>query len=439
MHIIASNGRFLTAESGGGLNGDPARGPARNDALVADRTAADLARFGDAWQQFTIVHNPDGTVALQIGPWFVTAERGGGSYVSTDRDVNEAWQRFAAIEIGDGIAFRCSDGTHYLRVRTDLARPVVDASGTANMGAAITFTTDVPPIAALRADGVTLRNASGSRVSLCGYDMFTALRIEIDDPSGARLQPLLEESRIYGFRLWRVFGQASRTENGYYDLRPTEPGYYEALGRLGQRLTANGIYLLHTCYADNQVIKSGPDHWTRTADALRPYQEGVFLSGGNEWQKNGFDPASLPNPHLKWWSRGSGVGDAKPATPNGATFVEFHPRRDYPKALDDTVASATFIQYTYGFNQPLIIDEPPRMGDDGSADIYADPDICWQFARHYSTQCAGAVFHARPGQTGVLIPPGSATAQCAQMWVAAFDGVATPDGRAIVNSGRVLR
>src|SRR6476646_1412798 len=52
MHIIASNGRFLTAESGGGLNGDPARGPARNDALVADRTAADLARFGDAWQQF---------------------------------------------------------------------------------------------------------------------------------------------------------------------------------------------------------------------------------------------------------------------------------------------------------------------------------------------------------------------------------------------------
>ena len=90
MHIIASNGRYLTAESGGGLNGDPARGPARDDALIADRTAEDLAALGDAWQQFTIVDNPDGTVALQIGPWFVTAERGGGKYVSTDRDVNEA-------------------------------------------------------------------------------------------------------------------------------------------------------------------------------------------------------------------------------------------------------------------------------------------------------------------------------------------------------------
>src|SRR3954452_20052579 len=142
MHIIASDGRYLTRESGGGLNGDPARGPARADALVADRTAEDLAALGDAWQQFTIVDNPDGTVALQIGSWYVTAERGGGTYVSTDRDVNGAWQRFAAIETGDGIAFRCSDGTHYLRVRTDLGRPVVDASGTANMGAAIAFTTD---------------------------------------------------------------------------------------------------------------------------------------------------------------------------------------------------------------------------------------------------------------------------------------------------------
>src|SRR6476659_9002268 len=145
MRFIASNGRYLTAESGGGLNGDPARGPARPDALIADRTAADLAALGDSWQQFTIVDNPDGTVALRIGPWYVTAERGGGSYISTDRDVNEAWQRFAAIETGDGIAFRCIDGTHYLRVRTDLARPVVDASGTADTGAAIVFTTDTPP------------------------------------------------------------------------------------------------------------------------------------------------------------------------------------------------------------------------------------------------------------------------------------------------------
>jgi hypothetical protein len=63
------------------------------------------------------------------------------------------------------------------------------------------------------------------------------------------------------------------------------------------------------------------------------------------------------------------------------------------------------------------------MGEDGSAEVYANPTICWQFARHYASQCAGAVFHARPGQKGVLMTPGSTTAQCAQMWVAAWEGV----------------
>src|SRR5437763_1719127 len=77
----------------------------------------DAARFGDAWQAFTLVRNDDGTVSLQIGPWFVTAERGGGSFVSTDRTVNEAWQRFTLIDLGDGkSAFQCADGEHDLRL-----------------------------------------------------------------------------------------------------------------------------------------------------------------------------------------------------------------------------------------------------------------------------------------------------------------------------------
>lgn len=426
MLFITSTGHYLTAENGGGLNGDPDRGPARADALIANRTRADLDQYGDSWQQFTVVHNDDGTVALRIGSWYVTAERGGGSYVSTDRTVNEAWQRFTEIRLAnDAVAFRCVDGRHFLRV---LSSMIVDASGTADMDEAIAFLPDRPPqpdagVMALYADRVTLRNPSGDRVSLCGYDQFTALRMTMDHVD---LQPFLDESKALGFHLWRVFGQAAQSENGYYDLRPTEPGYYDALDRLAARLMDHGIYLLFTCYADNQVIKSGLEHWTRCADVLSRYQEAVFLSGGNEWQKNGFDPASLPAPNLKWWSRGSSLGDEAPPTPNGATFVEFHPRRDYPKALDDTVASATYIEHTFGFTQPLIIDEPPRMGEDGSGDVYADPAIVWQFARHYSSQCAGAVFHARPGQKGALIDPNSRTMQCALAWVDAWQGVVTP-------------
>ncbi|HMF96377.1 MAG TPA: hypothetical protein VKE96_18880 [Vicinamibacterales bacterium] len=267
-------------------------------------------------------------------------------------------------------------------------------------------------VVSLHAEGLNLCNDRGERVVLKGYDMFTALRMLLD---GKNLQSFLDESRSLGFNCWRVFGQGASTENHSFDLKPTESGYYDALARLVKLLNDNGIYLLFTCYADNQVIKSGLEQWTRSADVLRG--TGTFLSGGNEWSKNGFDPKSLPDPGLTFWSRGSDVGDAAPVKPYG-TFVEFHPRRDFPKALDDTVASQTFIQFDQRCDRPLIIDEPPRMGEDGSGPEYADPAICWQFARHYATGCAGAVFHARPGQTGFLLAERPLTLRCAQAWQA---------------------
>ena len=115
MRIRSDNGLWLTAELGGGINGDPARGPARPDALIADRTDDDVAQFGFAWQDFTLVTNDDHTVSLQIGKWFVTAEGGGGGAVSTDRDVNGPWQRFTMQTANGATQFLCSDGVHYLK------------------------------------------------------------------------------------------------------------------------------------------------------------------------------------------------------------------------------------------------------------------------------------------------------------------------------------
>src|SRR4051794_18324637 len=130
MRIRTDKGLWVTAELGGGINGDPARGDARPDALVADRTDADIAQFGTAWQDCTLVTNDDRTVSLQFGNWFVTAEGGGGGPVSTDRDVNGPWQRFTMQTTGGLTQFLCSDAAHFLKVRTDLPRPVVDATGT---------------------------------------------------------------------------------------------------------------------------------------------------------------------------------------------------------------------------------------------------------------------------------------------------------------------
>src|SRR5262249_30095063 len=129
MRIQTDKGLWVTVESGGGINGDPARGEARPDAVIADRTDADIAKFGTAWQAGRRITNDDGTVSLQFGRWLVTAERGGGGPISTDRDVNGPWQRFTMQTEKGTSQFRCSDGVHYLRVRTDLKRPFVDATG----------------------------------------------------------------------------------------------------------------------------------------------------------------------------------------------------------------------------------------------------------------------------------------------------------------------
>jgi hypothetical protein len=264
------------------------------------------------------------------------------------------------------------------------------------------------PMAVLRAKGVDFVDQSGARVVLNGTDQFMALRQILD---GMDITPFITESHDLGFNMWRVFGQGSIAQNGLLQLSPTEGGYYEALGKLIEVLNNKGIYLLFTVFVDNQDIHSDAGHWLRVADIVRG--KGVLLSGGNEWSKNGFDPRTLPDPAVAFWSRGSDVGDVAPVQPYGS-FAEFHPRRDLPAALMDTVASPTFIYGTNHLGNPLIIDEPPRMGANGSGAEYADPVMCWKFARHYSTECGGAVFHSRSGQSGVLMDP--TTRACAEAW-----------------------
>jgi hypothetical protein len=249
--------------------------------------------------------------------------------------------------------------------------------------------------------------ANGQRVVLKGTDQFLALRMMLD---GQDLTPLIQESQELGFDMWRVFATGSRAQNGSLELRPTEGGYYEAMGQLGATLHSAGIRLLLCAHVDNQDVKAPADHWGRCADALRPF--GALLSGGNEWSKNGFDPAALSVPSDILWSRGSDVEDRLPVAGVGS-FMEFHPRRLWPTIMLDSVASPVEI-YKHRPLVPLVIDEPARMGSEGSGAEYADPRNCWRFARHYATEAAGAVFHSRAGQRGQVMDP--QTRACAEAW-----------------------
>jgi hypothetical protein len=268
-----------------------------------------------------------------------------------------------------------------------------------------------PPVPHLEVRGQDFVDATGSRFVFNGVDAFCAFRQFLD---GVDLTPFFQESREFGFNLWRVFLMGSKAQNQVLDLNPSDARFFPHLRPFADLLNANGIVLLATVFVDAQDIMRDSaarrSHWTQVANSLRG--SATLLSGGNEYHKNGFDPGELSDPGMLW-SRGSDLGDAAPYRPYGS-FAEFHPRRDLPAALMDTVASPVFIHGTNGLTGPLLIDEPPKFGTNGSAPPYADPFTAYRFARHYATECGGACFHNFFSQRGQLMD--GPTRACADAW-----------------------
>ena len=251
--------------------------------------------------------------------------------------------------------------------------------------------------------GLDFVDEAGQRTVLCGCDAFLAYRQFLD---GVDLTPFFAESRELGFSLWRVFLMGSIAQNTVMDLRPSEPGYYDKLRPFADLLNANGITLLATVFVDAEDVMPQASerdrHWHAVADRLRG--PATILSGGNQYSKNGWNPSELSDPGMMW-SRGSDVSD-RVTQPHGAPVQEFHPRRDLPASIMDAVASAVFIyQSGTDWKRPLIISEPRKYTEDGEGDTSNDPNLAWEFARLYSTECAGAVFHSWSGQRGQLLGP----------------------------------
>ena len=272
---------------------------------------------------------------------------------------------------------------------------------------------DPPTKIHLEIRGIDFVDPDGNRVVLRGTDQFSAYRRYLD---GVDLTPLIEESKELGFNMWRVFMMGSARQNNILELVPSvTPGYYDHLGSFANFLNANGIILLAAVFVDAQDCMPNRDdqliHWGMVADRLRGTS--TLLSGGNEFSKNGFDPTVLPNPGM-FWSRGSDQGDRQPVKPYGS-FAEFHPRRDLPASLLDSVASPVTL-YGWGLNVPLIIDEPIGFAEgDKPGSRSADPRLAWRLARHYSTEAAGAVYHNDSGMR--CQPMSTRVLECAQEWV----------------------
>jgi hypothetical protein len=367
------------------------------NAFAADRTLA--VAFAPAGSKVEIHTNanPD--------TWAVAVDTNGDGYVTFQID-----DSLADSDIRITAAGYQSYVTHFhFRNAVENANLPKPLNQQVNVGQDIPALLPVaPPLPIYTIQGKDFVDGNGQRTVLLGIDAFNAFRLYL---SGANLDPLVAYSHTRGFNLWRVFMQGSAAQNGFLQLDPREAGYYEHVRPFVNYLNGQGIVLLAEAYVDNQDIRSGLDHWTRLANELRG--SSTILSGGNEYPKNGFDPGSLPDPGMVW-ARGSALGDQAPFRPT-AVVMQFHPRRDLPAAKMDTVASPVFIYGQGGYPQiPLLIDEPPRMGSNGSGPEYAAPRVCYEFARHYATETAGAVFHNAATMRGLV--PDAVTDACAVAW-----------------------
>lgn len=104
MSLKGSNGLYVTAEYGGGI--DP-----RRSSLIA--LYCNRQEIG-GYEKFDLISNSDGSISLKtFNGNYITAEGGGGSYLRTDAAEIGAWEKFYLYE---GNSFLCSDKTHFLTV-----------------------------------------------------------------------------------------------------------------------------------------------------------------------------------------------------------------------------------------------------------------------------------------------------------------------------------
>ena len=104
MSIVG--GKFLTAESGGGLNGFTWRASA--SVLMINRLAE------GAWEGLVFEDNGDDTISISCpNGQYVCAEDGGGGVLSTNRTEKRSWERFRKNDL------RCADGVHFLGLTKD--------------------------------------------------------------------------------------------------------------------------------------------------------------------------------------------------------------------------------------------------------------------------------------------------------------------------------
>ena len=215
--LRAASGLYLSAECGG-------------DALGALR--ADAQTPGE-WERFYLRLFPDGSVTLRTSHGrFVSADGGGGAQAHARDLVGSDAARFRLDGLtldGMALAFKASDGAHWLSARLDASPPVVTASGQAD-GPWERFVVQVLQAptrqrrGVVRADHRTFVDDDGPFYPL-GATLFWSLRGWKHEQ--ARVKQNLQYLRLHGFDYVRILGEVDWPGN---EIDPAWPDWAQALG-----------------------------------------------------------------------------------------------------------------------------------------------------------------------------------------------------------------
>lgn len=396
MNIKASNGLYLCAEEGGGI--DPRNTPDKN-AITASREVA------GNWEFFVEVKNDDGTISLKTANGnYVTAENGGGSFIRTDATAIGDWEKFTKFDSNKGTLYVCSNGRYYLSVNSSdnvvhAKRALPDESG--YFDTAITIDPSKPSTAGLKIDGRYFTNLDGERLTIIECTEFQLLQRFL---AGEDIRPIVQDRANLGFNLLRVLGMCANM----FPLNPrADDHYYDGLTVLASILNEEGMNMEFTAFADASAVspdfKDQMNHWERTNYELRNKHNVIIELTNENDHPSGINKIDNIDQFVPLYSNisshGSNGSDAEPVRP-WWQYETFHTNDSYEwwrKVGHNAMEKSGESDYPVASGVPVIANENTRPDRDNKIHHFYDA------AAGAALLCAGSCFHSNNGKFSQIL------------------------------------
>jgi hypothetical protein len=366
----------------------------------------------NTWEEWTIEDLGGGLVALKTtGGFYLTAEGGGGSSLSTNRRLIGPWEQFRRVRGGTASGFQ-SHNQHWVAVEALNEDPVVNCTRTKQL-AWETFevegeaTRPFPPEQGrLGRYGDFLRRENGEVFDWRGASMF---QLFVRFLAGESIQPQLDWMVRHGVNIVRVWAAGDLSPAWQPFWRPWErPDYDRRLDEFFAALGAVGL----RCEATVVTYQLDRDIWQRVL--LRVFDVAarhwnVIVEVANEpdvGQK--CDPVDL--------CRGidtHGVLTSYGAYPSGPWTADF-PRKDlmgvhlprdhhFRRNSKDLLEMRTGVDQLPGLHVPMVSDEPIGVAEFDRTGAGARTTDARKILQHFAIArlfSCGATFHSQCGLEG---------------------------------------